>query len=735
MFPFELATVRTLKTAPTEINPGFKREKSVNMYRSKERAMHDLNSQQKEALMHFDSPLLVFAGAGSGKTRVIAHKFSYLNKAKKLPKDSILTVTFTNKAADEMKERISGLLDKDLNGVWIGTFHSQCNRILRKEIKALGYDNNFSIYDEDDQCNLIRHILREFKIYEALYKGIVSRISILKSSLIGPEEFLSSGDGFGFDEKLAKVYVRYRDELKRGNSLDFDDLTMLTVELFMNNPKLLEKYHEKFSYILVDEFQDTNFAQYQLVKLLASAHKKICVVGDDDQSIYRFRGANVGNILQFENDFPGAKLIKLEQNYRSTQHILAVSGAVISQNSKRKQKKLWTDRGQGEKVHFCWLDTYEDEARYIAKSIKEYYLKGIYNYRDFAVFYRVNLQSRIIEDALRNEAIPYRVVGGVSFYQRKEIKDIVAYVRLTLNSGDNVSFRRIVNNPPRGIGVSVLAKVELEAKKKSVPLFDALKSMLRGDNIPQSVKGKMNEFVKMIDRFSSAKYKSAADALKNIFENSGYAETLEEDRVKNVEELISSAEGVDIKDFLDRAALFTCVDEGNKAECVSLMTLHNAKGLEFPVVFVTGLEEGVLPYCKAMTSEDEIAEERRLFYVGMTRARDLLWLTGSSRRKMYAKMQDQEPSRFLKDIPKEYCHWIEKITGRQKIRTLPVKRNIKSRETFSLYVAGCRVKHPAWGVGVVRDCYGDGDDIKVMVNFANFGVKRLAVRFANLEKI
>ena len=697
--------------------------------------MHDLNPQQKEALTYTDSPLLVFAGAGSGKTRVIAHKFSYLNKTKKLPKDSILTVTFSNKAGDEMKERIGSLLDKDLNGVWIGTFHSQCNRILRREIKALGYNDNFSIYDDDDQCNLIRHILREFKIYEALYKGIVSRISILKSSLIGPEEFLSTGDGFGFDEKLAKVYVRYRDELKKGNALDFDDLIMLTVELLTSSPKILEKYREKFSYILVDEFQDTNFAQYQLLKLLASSHKRICVVGDDDQSIYKFRGAKVNNILQFESDFPGAKLVKMERNYRSTQHILSVSGAVISQNSKRKNKKLWTDRGQGEKVHFCWLNTYEDEAKSIAKSIKEYYLKGIYNYRDFAVFYRVNLQSRILEDALRDEGIPYRVIGSIGFYQRKEIKDIMAYMRLSLNNGDNVSFRRIINNPPRGIGAALLARIELEAKKKSIALFDALRAVLRGDGVPQPSKDKLHEFVKTINRFASAKYRSAAEMLKDVFENSGCAEALEEERARNIEELISSAECVDIKDFLDRVALCANPDEANKTECVSLMTLHNAKGLEFPVVFVTGLEEGVLPYFKAMNDEDEIAEERRLFYVGMTRARDVLWLTGASRRKLYAKVQDQEPSRFLKDVPKECCQWTEKITGHQKIKLIPVRKTIKSREPIAVYSAGCRVKHPSWGVGVVRDCYGDGDDVKVMVNFPNFGVKRLAVRFANLEKI
>jgi DNA helicase-2/ATP-dependent DNA helicase PcrA len=697
--------------------------------------MHDLNPQQKEALAYIDSPLLVFAGAGSGKTRVIAHKFSYLNKVKKFSRDSILTVTFTNKAADEMKDRIGRLLDKDLNGAWIGTFHSQCNRILRKEIKALGYNSNFSIYDEDDQCNLIRHILKEFKMYEALYKGIVSRISILKSSLVSPEEFLSSGDGFGFDEKLAKVYVRYRDELMRGNALDFDDLITLTIKLFENNPRLLERYQDKFSYILVDEFQDTNFAQYHLLKLLASAHKKICVVGDDDQSIYKFRGADVNNILQFENDFPGAKMIKLERNYRSTQHILMVSEAVISQNHKRKDKRLWTERGAGEKVHYCWVNTYEDEAKYVAKVIKEYFLRGMYSFRDFSIFYRVNLQSRVLEDALRSEGIPYRVIGGISFYQRKEIKDIIAYMRVTFNRGDNVSFRRIINNPPRGIGAAILAKIEHEAKKKSGALFDALKSALRGDNFSHSAKEKLSEFVKMIERFSSVKFKSASDMMKHIFEKSGYAETLEEEREKNVQELNSSAEGNEIKEFLDRVSLFTNMDDACRADCVSLMTLHNAKGLEFPVVFITGLEEGVLPYCKAMYHEVEIAEERRLFYVGMTRAKDILWLTGASKRRLYAKLQDQEPSRFLKNVPRDCCQWMEKITGHQTIRLVPVRKNIKVRNAFVVFTAGCRVKHPSWGVGVVRDCYGDGDDQKVMVNFPDHGVKRLAVRFANLERI
>ncbi|MEW6162251.1 MAG: UvrD-helicase domain-containing protein [Nitrospirota bacterium] len=697
--------------------------------------MRDLNPQQRKAIVCTEGPLLILAGAGSGKTKVIAHKFSYLVKAERLSPDSIFTVTFTNKASDEMKERIYSLLEKDINTSWIGTFHSQCNRILRREIKIPGYNNNFSIYDEDDQYSLVRHILKEFKIHEALYKGVATRISSLKSSLTGPEEFLSSSDGFGFDEKLAKVYVRYQDELKRSNALDFDDLIMLTVKLFEKNPRILEKYQNMFSYILVDDFQDTNYAQYYFLKLLTSAHKRICVIGDDDQSIYRFKGANVNNILSFENDFPEAKLMELEQNYRSTQSILIVSGAVISQNSERKHKELWTDKGWGEKVYCCWFHTYEEEAKYIAKVIKELYLKGRHDYKDFAIFYRINLQSRALEDALREEGLPYRVLGNASFYQTKEIKDVVAYLRLSLNHGDNVSLRRIINCPPRGISAATLSRIEHEAKKRSISLFDTIKATLRSDSFSRTIKDRLTEFVKLIEDFSATKYGSAAEMLKGVFEKSGYPETQDEERARNVEELISSAEGKEIKDFLDRVSLFTSMNEITGGDYISLMTLHSAKGLEFPVVFITGLEEGVLPYCKALEGKDEIAEERRLFYVGMTRAKDVLWLTGASKRRLYTKLQDQEPSRFLRDIPKNCCQWIENITDYQKIKPAPVKRRVEPKRPFALYTAGCRVKHPIWGIGVVRDCFGDGDDQKVTVNFPNIGLKRLAVKFANLEKM
>lgn len=700
---------------------------------SKEILLEGLNPRQVEALIHTEGPLLILAGAGSGKTRVISHKFAYLVKSKKLPANSIFTVTFTNKAANEMKGRISSLSGKDMSGSWVGTFHSQCSKILRREISPLGYKSDFSIYDDDDQCNLIRHILREFKFHEALFKGVCAKISSLKSHLEGPEEFLSTGDGFGFDEKLAKVYLRYQDELKRCNALDFDDLIGLAVMLFEKCPEVLKKYQNAFPYILVDEFQDTNFAQYRLLKLLASSHRNISVVGDDDQSIYKFRGADVANVFRFEKDFTGAKVIRLEQNYRSTHHILNVAHAVISKNPVRNAKKLWTDRKGGEKVYHRWLNTEDEEARNIAKTIKELYLKGDYNYKDFAVLYRVNIQSRAIEEALREEGIPYRIIGGISFYHRKEIKDIIAYMRLITNHNDNVSLRRIINCPARGIGSATLSKIENMAKKKALSLFDVIKSIIKENGVTPAVKERLEGFTKLIESLSSRNYKSASDLIRSIIDKSGYSESLDEDRVQNIDELIAPASGADIKDFIDKVSLLTNLDDTTRDAAVSMMTLHSAKGLEFPVVFIAGLEEGMLPYFKAMNREEDINEERRLFYVGITRARNILWLTGAGRRRLYTKVQDQEPSRFLSDIPKECCEWIEKIQG---LRIVPTAT--KGADTIRPvlpYRTGCRVRHPKWGIGVVRDCYGDGNEQKIMINFPNIGIKKLVLRFANLEKI
>jgi len=692
--------------------------------------LDNLNPEQKEALLHCKGPLLVLAGAGSGKTRVITYKFAYLVKNKKLSPTSIFTVTFTNKAADEMKSRIRDILKVDCTNYWIGTFHSQCRRILRQEIKTIGYSPDFCIYDEEDQCHLIRQILKEFKMYEALYKGVASRISYLKASLITPEDFLASGDSYGFDERLARIYRRYQEELKRANALDFDDLIYLTVKLFKEHPKILERYQDIFSYILVDEFQDTNIAQYLLIKLLASRHGNICVVGDDDQSIYKFRGANVENIKRFEEDFPGLKIIKLEKNYRSTQNILDVSGAVISMNKDRKEKRLWTDRGAGEKVCYTLFGNEIEEARYIAKTIKDLYLKGKYQFGDFAILYRLNILLRTLEEGLRSEGIPYRVVGGVSFYQRREIKDILAYVKLALNKNDNVSFRRIINVPQRGIGQATLSKIEHEAKKKGVSLFEAMRLIVKSDSLASPIKEKLIEFIKLIEELSTFAEGRAEEMLRFILNATSYADGLEEERAQNIEELISSTEDLTVREFLDKASLFTNLDDSIDTGAVSLMTIHLAKGLEFPVVFIVGLEEGILPYFKVAETADDLSEERRLFYVGMTRAKDLLFLTSARQRRLYSKLQQQEPSRFIKDIPKNCCYWLEKVRQAQ----IPQKQKEVVVAEIP-YPAGCRVRHPKWGIGVVRDCYGEGDDKKIMVNFPSVGIKRLAVKFANLERL
>lgn len=700
---------------------------------AKDALLEDLNPQQKEAILYSKGPLLVLAGAGSGKTRVITHKFAYLTKKKRLSPGGILAVTFTNKAANEMKERISGMLDGDLRHAWIGTFHSQCTRLLRREYKPLGVRPDFTIYDDDDQNSLIRHILREFNIYEALYRGVSSRISMLKSQLISAEDFLAHGDGFSFDEKLGRVYLKYQDELRRCNALDFDDLIMCTVRLFEEHPKVLDRYADLFSYILVDEFQDTNKAQYRLLRLLSGRTRSICVVGDDDQSIYRFRGADVSNILNFEKDFPDVRTIKLERNYRSTQHILDVSGAVIAGNPRRAAKVLWTDKKLGEKVFYCRFDGEYDEAKYVARSIKDLYLKGFYEYSGFAVLYRINLQARVLEDALREEGIPYHIVSGVSFYHRREIKDLLSYMRLVLNHDDNVCLRRVINSPTRGIGASTLAKLEQEAKKQAVSLFTVIRIMLKSNGLASVLKDKLSDFVKLIDDMSSQSYKSAADMLKVIVERTGYIEEIEEDRLQNILELISSAEGVSIKDFADKVSLASMTDERARKESVSLMTLHGAKGLEFPAVFIVGVEEGILPYFKAIDNSAEIEEERRLLYVGMTRARNVLFLTNARRRRLYSKVQEQEASRFLADIPKKCCHLVEQMLDTSGRACEPLRPAVKKLRP--LYIVGCRVKHPSWGVGVVRDCCGDGDETKVTVNFPSIGLKRLVAKYANLEKM
>jgi DNA helicase-2/ATP-dependent DNA helicase PcrA len=695
--------------------------------------LNNLNPQQKKAATHASGPLLVLAGAGSGKTKVISHRFAYLTSAKKVLPRSILAMTFTNKAADEMKERIANLTGKTTDDLWVSTFHSFCCRVLRKEIDKLGFHRDFCIYDKDESNSLIRSILKEFRIHEALYKGVASRLSSLKASMIEPDHLLAKDDSFGFDEKFTRTYVRYQNELKRNNSLDFDDLIMCTVKLFKECPDVLKKYQRNLPYIMIDEFQDTNVAQYRLSKLLASGRKNIFVVGDDDQSIYKFRGASVGNIKAFEKDFSKTKVIRLEQNYRSTQNILDAAGGVISQNPSRMPKKLWTDRDRGEKLFYCISNTEQDEARYIARSIKELYLKGKYSYRDFCVLFRINQQSRALEEAIRENGLPYHMVGGISFYQRKEIKDIISYLKLIVNPDDFVSLKRIISAPPRGIGAATISKIENEARKKGKSVFSTMKHIPNSGGYSQAVKEKIKNFVNTIEELRELKNIDASELLWMIIERTGYLKWIGEDNADNLMELVNSSEGKEIGSLIDSAALFDPTDDTRREDSISLMTLHSAKGLEFPVVFISGVEEGLIPHFHAHKNPDDIEEERRLFYVGITRAREMLYLTGTKKRKFYASVQDQQPSRFLKDLPSDCYNCIEK-----RPRSGMITSEVKLPEGFfktTPFVTGVRVRHPKWGEGVVRDSYGDINDIKVMVNFPSVGIKRLALKYAQLEKI
>jgi DNA helicase-2/ATP-dependent DNA helicase PcrA len=702
---------------------------------TKQSLISGLNSHQKDAVLHTNGPLLVLAGAGSGKTKVLTHRFAYLTAAEKVAPTSILAMTFTNKAAKEMKERIAAITKKHTKGLWIGTFHSLSARILRKEIDNLGYSNDFCIYDEGDSGNLVRSILKEFKIHEALYRGIASKISSLKAALIGPDELLANEDSYGFDEKFARVYVRYQDELKKNNALDFDDLIMLTVKLCEDHPVILKKYQKEFSHIMIDEFQDTNASQYKLTSLLAGKKKNVCVVGDDDQSIYKFRGAEIGHIRNFKKDFKKTKTIRLEQNYRSTQNILDIADSIIANSPARMPKKLWTDKGKGAKIYHCTTINEKEEARYIAQSIKELYLKGKYSYKDIAILYRVNQQARALEDAMREVGQPYRIFGGISFYQRKEVKDIIAYLKVIANPDDSVSLKRIVNCPPRQIGTTTITRVENEARKREESLYKTMKNIISSSSYTSSLKEKLRGFVLMIEELIENRDKDLPGLIAKLYEETGYLQWVEEEKVANLKELEKAADGKDLRSFLDNASLYSGMDDAHSEDCVSLMTLHSAKGLEFPVVFLAGIEDGLLPHFHAIKDPDELEEERRLFYVGITRAQDMLILSGAKKRRLYTSVQDQQPSRFLSDIPSTCYHCIEKRPrGDAAISSAAVKVPVHLLSTAP-FAAGSRVKHPKWGVGVVRDTYGETDDVKVMVNFPSVGMKRLSLKFANLEKI
>lgn len=712
--------------------------------------LDNLNSRQQEAVKVKEAPILVIAGAGSGKTKVLTHRIAYLIFKKKINPSNILAVTFTNKAAQEMKDRIE-FLSKDISdgrtikGLWMGTFHAICARILRQEIDALGYDKNFVIYDKGDQLSMIRRCLKALDLDNKKYSPnvISSIIDRAKNNLEDVELFEYNAIGY-FKKIVVKVYQQYQKELFENNALDFGDLILLTVKLFRERPEILEYYQNKFRSILVDEYQDINIAQYQLVKLLSGKYNNLFVVGDPDQSIYRFRGADLSNILRFEQDFPNSKVVKLEQNYRSTQIILEGARNLIKHNRNRKEKELWTDKKGGEKIRCFEAISALDEAVFVSQEIIKSNKKEGKAFKDFAILYRTNAQSRSFEEIFNKQGIPFRIVGGLRFYERKEIKDILAYLRFIHDQKDGVSFLRIINNAKLGIGKITLGKIEEFAKKNNLNFHQALKEGLRAIKISTDREERTKKFTFLIDELNEKKKEiKGSELLVELIKKINYYEELKKEgefkaqsKIENIKELIMAIqefeennEDKSLTAFLEYVALITDIDLYKEEEDrVTVMTLHGVKGLEFPVVFITGFEEGIFPHSRSLNSSEELEEERRLCYVGMTRAKERLYLTYAWRRNLNGNTLFNSVSRFLTEIPK---HLKEKV-GIEKGEEIPSLDN--KREKIEVAV-GSKIRHADWGIGVILDKTDTESDIFVTVDFERVGLKKLSVNFAPLEKV
>lgn len=735
-----------------------------------------LNTEQKEAVLHTEGPLLILAGAGSGKTRVLTHRISYLIEEKGVNPWNILAITFTNKAAGEMRERVDKIVGFGSESIWVSTFHSMCVRILRRHIDRLGYDTNFTIYDTDDQKTLMKDVCKMLQIDTKVYKErmFLGEISSAKNELVTPEEYELNAAGDYVKGKVAKVYKEYEKQLRDNNALDFDDLLLKTVQLFQTQADVLDYYQERFRYIMVDEYQDTNTVQFQLIRILAGKYKNLCVVGDDDQSIYKFRGANIQNILNFEKVFADARVIKLEQNYRSTANILNAANAVIRHNTGRKDKTLWTDNEEGEKIGFRQFDTAFDEAEYIVDEIR----KGVSGkgdtYSDNAILYRTNAQSRMFEEKFVAANIPYKIIGGVNFYARREIKDLLSYLKTIDNGKDDLAVRRIINVPKRSIGLTTVNRVQENALERGISFYDALSSADLIDNIGRSL-SKIESFVALIEHFKEQSEKmSLSQLMEEIIEMTGYIESLEaeseieaETRIENIEELKSKIiayeescedEKPTLSGFLEEVALVADVDTlDENSDYVVLMTLHSAKGLEFPNVYLAGMEDGLFPSYMTITADDpmEIEEERRLCYVGITRARKHLTMTCARRRMIHGETQYNKLSRFLKEIPLELLdtgNIVEKNTmdvpkqtayaqARQTFKTKafstakPIKQFGTASGEGPGYDVGDRVKHMKFGEGLVTAMTAGGRDYEVTVQFDTVGVKKMFATFAKLQKI
>jgi DNA helicase II / ATP-dependent DNA helicase PcrA len=715
----------------------------------------DLNPPQQEAVLHGEGPLLILAGAGSGKTRVITRRIAYLIGRRGVQPWQILAVTFTNKAADEMRRRVEQLLGARGLSVALGTFHSTCVKILRKWHRELGLRSSFVIYDEVDQLSLIKDCLKSLDLSERTLnpRGVAARISRAKNEMLTPGEYASVANDFT-EERTAKIYPLYQERLRASHAVDFDDLLMLTVLLFRDKPHVLQHYQRLWRYALVDEYQDTNHAQYQIVNFLSRGHGNLCVVGDDDQSIYRWRGADLNNILDFEHDHSGCKLIRLEQNYRSTQNILDAAGGVVAHNLGRKGKTLWTENPAGEPVISYQARDEQAEAGFVVRTIQTLAAETDQTLDDFAVFYRTNAQSRVLEDALRREVTPYVIVGGLRFYERKEIKDLLSYLRLVANPDDAQSLKRIVNVPPRGIGQATVDKLQGVAMAERISLWEACK--LAGERKilgPKAIRA-LAELVALIER-TQAKLEvtPVPELILELLETTGYLADLKnegtveaESRMENLQELVSAArefmersEDQSLQAFLDSVALIADIDELAEGKgAVTLMTLHSAKGLEFPVVFITGMEEGVFPHARALTDDAELEEERRLCYVGMTRAKDRLFLSAALSRRLYNNDSYNLPSRFLDEVPDHLVERVDGLAGRVESREPRAERRQARYEEEEPFVdhlqVGMRVRHPDWGIGTIRERIGEGEDLKVVVTFAGVGRKKLAPRYVHLER-
>ncbi len=721
--------------------------------------LQGLNEKQKEGVLHTEGPLLILAGAGSGKTRVITHKIAYLIEEKRVFPSNILAITFTNKAAKEMKERVEGLLKGRVEDIWMGTFHSMCVRILRREIESIGYKRNFSIYDSLDQKTLVKECITEKNLNKETFqeKPIINIISSLKDDMIDPDDYINENYKDYYRRNVGEIYGLYEEKLKKNNALDFDDLILKTVFLLKSDERIREKYQSKFEYIFVDEYQDTNKSQYELIKYLSGKHGNICVVGDEDQSVYGWRGADIRNILNFERDFKGAEVIKLEQNYRSTGNILDVANSIIKNNTERKGKKLWTAKERGQYATLKINFDEKEEANFVTQKVIDLIEEGKYKYGDFVILYRTNAQSRSFEETFIRNNIPYKIVGGLKFYDRKEVKDLIAYLRLIQNPLDDISLRRIINVPKRGIGASTLGKIEKYTSQTGESIYGALLDLDKIQGLSGRARNVIKSFTAMINKFLAMKeIMGVRDFIEEVVYSTGYIKELEEEnsvesqsRIENLKEFISVAvdfetnyEGGTLEDFLANVSLLSDVDKTDeRKDVVTMMTVHGAKGLEFPVVFLVGMEEGLFPISRALDSIHDMEEERRLCYVAVTRAEELLYISYANLRTIYGNTTYSLPSRFLKEIPDDMlkiCKNDERKEKQEDEIEYEERTDIKNRFEKKVNLKediqiGSKVNHKMWGMGTVVQIKKVGGDKEIVVAFENKGLKKLLLSIAPIE--